>query len=79
MTTSQDLDFARERFTFDISALSSYVLGHAQHGSISKPSEEDAEPQRAEGAGSGTGNSRLEIDVLQVLVELQNSCCAVAR
>jgi len=70
LTTSQDLDYAREQFTFDISSLASYVLGQAQHGSISLPRpEETAENAQPQAASSGnTGNSTIEIDVLQVMI-----------
>lgn len=68
LTTSKDLDYAREQFTFDVNALSSYVLGRAQHGSISLPAagEEATETINTAQAASVVSNSTLEIDVLQV-------------
>lgn len=67
-----DLDYAREQFTFDVISLASYVLGQAQHGSISQlmnASDESSANETAENSpvlvGSGNG-STIEIDVLQV-------------
>jgi hypothetical protein len=35
LTTSSDLDYAREKFSFNLNSIKSYVLGKPQHGSIS--------------------------------------------
>ena len=60
------MDYAREKFTFNISSLSSYVLGHAQHGSIDV-STADETVDVHQGFSSTTSIATLEIDVLQVV------------
>jgi hypothetical protein len=76
LTTSLDLDYAREQFTFEIAALSSYVLGQAQHGSISMsvpPTEAQAVDAHTIG-GTDRGSSSIEIDVLQVCLVSVTVC-----
>lgn len=37
LTTSKDLDYLREKFSFNVDSISSYTLGNAQHGKIPDP------------------------------------------
>lgn len=37
LTTSKDLDYIREKFTFNIDGINSYILGTSQHGTMPEP------------------------------------------
>ena len=37
LTTSKDLDYLREKFTFNIDGINSYILGTSQHGTMPEP------------------------------------------
>ena len=51
LTTSKDLDSLREKFTFYVDAISSYELGHAQHGNL----YDAASPSPANSVGGELG------------------------
>ncbi len=67
LTTSSDLDYAREKFTFNISSIKSYVLGFPQHGTIPFDSNTFEQTETVLlTSDHKRGVSALEADMVQV-------------
>lgn len=72
LTTSKDLDYLREKFSFNVDAISSYTLGNAQHGKIPDPLP-DAEYDNIDIVDKNDDNNLKEtvITLSQEIVKIQ--------
>jgi len=62
LTTSKDLDYLREKFSFNVDSISSYTLGNAQHGKIPDPLPDDGEIDDEDNNNNNNNNNNSNIN-----------------
>lgn len=85
LTTSKDLDSLREKFTFYVDAISSYELGHSQHGNMYAAALElDSSPSGLGAAGEVQGGELalkvggLSDDIVKVSLSCIHDHCPLS-
>jgi len=72
LTTSRDMDSQRERFTFNVDAITSYELGKAQHGKMPEPAGDDEDDSSgSKGDASGLDAAALSAERFQELQDMK--------